>query len=106
MTKYDDLFDDTAPTESVFRDKGALDPLTPLDEIIARDEQEHQLARILNGVPQQLHDHRAEYRVCSRTPEPCRGREYGRRPARHSRREMAPGERPRAPKADHRRHLY
>ena len=50
MTKYDDLFDDTAPTESVFRDKGALDPLTPPEEIIARDKQEHQLARILNGV--------------------------------------------------------
>ena len=50
MTKYDDLFDDTAPTESVFRDKGALDPLTPPEEIIARAEQERQLARILNGV--------------------------------------------------------
>lgn len=27
MTDYDDLFDATAPDDSVFSDKGALDPL-------------------------------------------------------------------------------
>ena len=50
MSKYDDLFDDTAPIESVFANKGALDPLADPAEIIAREEQEQQLARILNGV--------------------------------------------------------
>jgi archaeal cell division control protein 6 len=48
--KYDDLFDETAPTESVFTDKGALDPLAEPDEIIAREDQERQLATILNGI--------------------------------------------------------
>ena len=50
MSKYDDLFDNTAPDESVFADKSALDPLAPPAEIIARDDQEQQLATILNGV--------------------------------------------------------
>jgi archaeal cell division control protein 6 len=50
MSKYDDLFDETAPTDSVFTNKGALDPLSEPDEIIARDEQERELATILNGV--------------------------------------------------------
>lgn len=50
MSKYDDLFDETAPEDSVFADKGALDPLAEPDEIIARDEQERELATILNGV--------------------------------------------------------
>ncbi|SIR76476.1 orc1/cdc6 family replication initiation protein [Haladaptatus litoreus] len=50
MTRYDDLFDETTPTDSVFADKGALDPLAKPDKIIARDEQERQLATILNGV--------------------------------------------------------
>lgn len=50
MGKYDDLFGDAVPTDSVFADKGALDPLTEPDEIISRDEQEKQLARILSGV--------------------------------------------------------
>jgi orc1/cdc6 family replication initiation protein len=50
MTDYDDLFDDTAPTDSVFADKGALDPLKPPAEIVARDDQQRALARILNGV--------------------------------------------------------
>ena len=50
MSKYDDLFDDTTPTDSVFADKGALDPLAKPDKIIARDEEERQLATILNGV--------------------------------------------------------
>lgn len=50
MSKYDDLFAKTAPTESVFADKSARDPLAEPDEIIAREEQERTLARILNGV--------------------------------------------------------
>ena len=50
MSKYDELFDATAPTESVFADKGALDPLAEPDEIVARDGQEQTLATILNGV--------------------------------------------------------
>ncbi|UTF54790.1 Cdc6/Cdc18 family protein [Natronosalvus rutilus] len=50
MSKYDDLFDDTAPTESVFADKGALDPLADPAEIVAREAQERELATILNGV--------------------------------------------------------
>lgn len=48
--KYDDLFADTAPDDSVFADKRALDPLAAPDDIRGRDEQERQLARILNGV--------------------------------------------------------
>ncbi|WP_436344057.1 Cdc6/Cdc18 family protein [Natronorubrum sp. FCH18a] len=50
MTKYDDLFDDTAPTNSVFLEKGALDPLAEPDEIHARESQERALATILNGI--------------------------------------------------------
>ncbi|WP_122089161.1 Cdc6/Cdc18 family protein [Halalkalicoccus subterraneus] len=50
MNKYDDLFEETAPDDSVFADKGALDPLAEPDEIMARDEQERELATILNGV--------------------------------------------------------
>jgi cell division control protein 6 len=50
MTKYDDLFEETAPEDSVFTDKHALDPLAEPEEIVARDEQEHTLARLLNGV--------------------------------------------------------
>lgn len=34
MSKYDDLFDETAPDDSVFADKGALDPLTESKETI------------------------------------------------------------------------
>ncbi|WP_336361970.1 Cdc6/Cdc18 family protein [Halalkalicoccus salilacus] len=48
--KYDDLFDETAPSDSVFADKSALDPLAEPDEIIARDKQERELATILNGI--------------------------------------------------------
>ena len=50
MSKYDDLFDSTLPEESVFIDKGALDPLSEPETIIFRDEQEEQLAKILSGV--------------------------------------------------------
>nr|WP_241430219.1 AAA family ATPase [Halococcus salifodinae] len=50
MNKYDDLFDDTAPDDSVFTDKGALDPLSEPDEIVAREPQERELATLLNGV--------------------------------------------------------
>lgn len=48
--KYDALFDETAPDDSVFSDKSALDPLAEPDEIVARDAQEQQLARLLNGI--------------------------------------------------------
>ena len=50
MSKYDDLFDETAPANSVFIDKGVLDPLAEPEEIVARDEQECELATILNGI--------------------------------------------------------
>ncbi|MFC6905824.1 Cdc6/Cdc18 family protein [Halalkalicoccus tibetensis] len=50
MSKYDDLFDETAPTDSVFAQKDVLDPLAEADEIIARENQERTLATILNGV--------------------------------------------------------
>jgi archaeal cell division control protein 6 len=50
MSKYDDLFDETAPDASCFADKGALDPLATPAEIYARDAQERELATILNGV--------------------------------------------------------
>jgi cell division control protein 6 len=50
MDDYDDLFDETAPTDSVFADKGALDPLAEPDEVISREEQERRLASLLNGV--------------------------------------------------------
>lgn len=39
MSRYDDLFDATASTDSVFADKGALDPLADPTEIRARDSQ-------------------------------------------------------------------
>ena len=45
MADYDDLFDQTAPTESVFVDKWALDPLAEPDEIVAREDQQARLAR-------------------------------------------------------------
>lgn len=50
MTDYDDLFDDVAAADSVFADKGALDPLADPDEVIARDTEERALASILAGV--------------------------------------------------------
>ena len=50
MNKYDDLFAKTTPTDSVFADKSALDPLAEPDEIIAREDQERELATILNGI--------------------------------------------------------
>ncbi|RJT07999.1 Cdc6/Cdc18 family protein [Halococcus sp. IIIV-5B] len=50
MSKYDDLFEDATPTESVFTDKGALDPLADPEEIVSRETQEEALARILSGV--------------------------------------------------------
>lgn len=50
MTDYDDLFESVAVEDSVFGDKGALDPLAEPDEIIAREDQERRLATILNGV--------------------------------------------------------
>lgn len=50
MTDYDDLFEATAPTNSVFADKRALDPLATPDAIRGRDAQQQELARILGGV--------------------------------------------------------
>ncbi|EMA45172.1 cell division control protein 6 [Halococcus morrhuae DSM 1307] len=50
MDKYDTLFDDTAPDDSVFTDKGALDPLGDPDEVVARDHQERELATLLTGI--------------------------------------------------------
>ncbi|WP_222912779.1 AAA family ATPase [Natrinema sp. SYSU A 869] len=50
MSKYDDLFAETAPADSVFADKGALDPLAEPAEILARGAQERDLATILAGV--------------------------------------------------------
>ncbi|WP_311172612.1 Cdc6/Cdc18 family protein [Halobellus ordinarius] len=50
MTDYDDLFAETAASESLFPDKRALDPLREPEEIIAREPQQRQLARLLNGV--------------------------------------------------------
>jgi orc1/cdc6 family replication initiation protein len=50
MSKYDDLFDETRTTTSVFADKRALDPLSTPEIIVARDTEERALARILNGI--------------------------------------------------------
>jgi orc1/cdc6 family replication initiation protein len=50
MSKYDDLFDDTAPDDSVFANKGALDPLAEPAEVVARDREEQELALLLNGL--------------------------------------------------------
>ncbi len=50
MTRYDDLFEETAAASSVFADRSALDPLTPPDEPVARPAQERELATILQGV--------------------------------------------------------
>jgi len=50
MTDYDDLFETTAPDDSVFADKSALNPLAEPDTIRGRDDQQRQLATILNGI--------------------------------------------------------
>jgi carbohydrate-binding DOMON domain-containing protein len=50
MSKYDDRFDETRTTTSVFADKRALDPLSTPETIVARDAEESTLARVLNGV--------------------------------------------------------
>ncbi|ELY54922.1 cell division control protein 6 [Natronococcus amylolyticus DSM 10524] len=50
MSKYDELFDEVTAEESLFREKGALDPLAEPDGIHARDAQEHELASLLAGV--------------------------------------------------------
>jgi len=49
MGKYDDLFAETTPEDSVFADKGTLDPFADPEEIVAREEQERALARILTS---------------------------------------------------------
>ena len=50
MSRYDDLFDETANRESVFAAKGELDPLKAPTEIVPRTDQERALAEILSGV--------------------------------------------------------
>ncbi|MDZ7746848.1 MAG: AAA family ATPase [Halobacteriales archaeon] len=50
MTNYDDLFAETAPDGRIFADKQALDPLQSPDTIRGREDQERQIAGILNGV--------------------------------------------------------
>lgn len=50
MTDYDDLFDQTAATDSLFRDKSALDPLAEPEEVVARDRQQQRLAQLLSGI--------------------------------------------------------
>ncbi|MEF8825333.1 MAG: AAA family ATPase [Halapricum sp.] len=50
MTDYDDLFAETAPEDSVFAAKAALDPLADPDAIRGREAQQRQLATILNGL--------------------------------------------------------
>jgi Cdc6-like AAA superfamily ATPase len=50
VTDYDDLFAETAPANSVFADKRALDPLVTPAEIRGRDTQQRELARVLGGV--------------------------------------------------------
>jgi hypothetical protein len=50
VTRYDDLFDETAPNESVFGDKRALVPLTESEKAFAHDEQKRTLSRLLNGI--------------------------------------------------------
>jgi orc1/cdc6 family replication initiation protein len=50
MTNYDDLFTETAASDTLFADKRALDPLREPAEIVAREPQQRQLARLLNSV--------------------------------------------------------
>lgn len=50
MSTDDDRFAATAPDDSVFADKSALDPLAEPDESHARETQERELATILTGV--------------------------------------------------------
>jgi len=50
MTDYDDLFDDVAAADSVFADKGALDPLADPDGVVARNDQEQALVNVRSGV--------------------------------------------------------
>ncbi|XVH32227.1 Cdc6/Cdc18 family protein [Haloferacaceae archaeon DSL9] len=48
--RYDELFAETTPEESVFVDKSALNPLESPEEVIGREKQERELAGILNGI--------------------------------------------------------
>jgi cell division control protein 6 len=50
MSRYDDLFEDATVENSVFADKGALDPLAEPDKLVPRDAQEEELASLLTGV--------------------------------------------------------
>lgn len=47
---YDDLFAETAPDNSVFAEKGALNPLAEPETVIGRDTQQTRLAQLLNSV--------------------------------------------------------
>lgn len=49
MTDYDDLFAETAPDNSVFADKQAVDPLQQPETIRGRDDHKWQLADYLHG---------------------------------------------------------
>lgn len=48
--KYDNLFEETAPTDRIFVDKGVLNPLSEPTEIVAREDQEREIATLLNGI--------------------------------------------------------
>lgn len=50
MSRYDDLFEDATVENSVFADKGALDPLAEPTDVVPRTKQEKKLAGLLTGV--------------------------------------------------------
>jgi cell division control protein 6 len=50
MSRYEDIFEETASKNSVFRDKSALDPLAEPPELIPRPEQEQRIATLLQVV--------------------------------------------------------
>lgn len=49
MSTYD-VFDEYGTDDSIFANKGALDPLAKPDEIVACADQKRRLVTILNGV--------------------------------------------------------
>lgn len=50
MTDYEELFSETAPDQDIFADKSALDPLQEPERVVARDDQQRELAALLNGL--------------------------------------------------------
>ena len=50
MTDYDELFAETAPDQDIFADKSALDPLQEPERVVARDDQQRELAALLNSL--------------------------------------------------------